>query len=33
MKTGDKIAIYNIKFIKYTFQLDWRNNVLCYKYY
>jgi len=33
MKPSDRITTYNIEFMRYTFQLDWDNNILCYKYY
>jgi len=33
MKLGNKISIYNVDFIHYAFQLDWRNSILCYCYY
>ncbi|KAF5356896.1 hypothetical protein D9756_006427 [Leucocoprinus leucothites] len=33
MKSGDKIATYNIDFMKYAAQLGWGDEVLCYHYY
>ncbi|KAF5354102.1 hypothetical protein D9756_007275 [Leucocoprinus leucothites] len=33
MKLGDKIATYNVEFLKYASQLGWNNEVLCYHYY
>ena len=33
MKPSDKISTYNVNFISYAFQLDWRNSVLCHRYY
>ena len=33
MKPGDKISTYNVDFMHYTFQLGWRNSVLCHCYY
>ncbi|KAF5345974.1 hypothetical protein D9756_010902 [Leucocoprinus leucothites] len=33
MKLGDKIATYNIDFMKYTAQLSWGDEVLCHCYY
>ena len=33
IKTDDKIATYNIKFMRYSFQLGWEDNMLCYRYY
>ena len=33
MKSSNKISTYNVDFIHYTFQLGWRNSVLCYHYY
>ena len=33
MKPSDRITTYNIEFMRYTFQLGWGNNILCYRYY
>ncbi|KAF5359455.1 hypothetical protein D9756_003189 [Leucocoprinus leucothites] len=33
MKLGDKIATYNIDFMKYAAQLGWGDEVLCHRYY
>jgi len=33
MKPSDKISTYNVNFISYASQLDWRNSVLCHRYY
>jgi len=33
MKSSDKISTYNMNFMCYIFQLDWKNSVLCYCYY
>ncbi|KAF5349640.1 hypothetical protein D9756_003192 [Leucocoprinus leucothites] len=33
MKSGDKIATYNIDFMKYAAQLGWGDEVLCHRYY
>ena len=33
MKSSNKISIYNVDFMHYTFQLGWGNSVLCYYYY
>ena len=33
MKPGNKISTYNVDFICYASQLDWRNSVLCHCYY
>jgi len=33
MKPGNKIAIYNMKFMWYTAQLNWGDSVLCYRFY
>ena len=33
MKPSNKISTYNVDFICYASQLDWRNSVLCHHYY
>jgi len=33
MKPGDKIATYNVEFMRYAAQLNWGNIVLCYRFY
>jgi len=33
MKPGDKIATYNIEFMRYAAQLNWGNSVLCHRFY
>ena len=33
MKPSDKISTYNVDFMRYAFQLDWKNSVLCHCYY
>ncbi|KAF5358329.1 hypothetical protein D9756_001790 [Leucocoprinus leucothites] len=33
MKPGDKIATYNVEFLKHASQLGWNNEVLCHHYY
>lgn len=33
IKPDEKIATYNIEFMKYTSQLGWKGNILCYQYY
>ena len=33
IKPRNKISTYNVDFICYASQLDWRNSVLCYCYY
>ena len=33
MKPGDKISTYNVDFMRYAFQLGWRNSILCHCYY
>ena len=33
MKPSDKISTYNMDFMCYASQLDWRNSVLCHYYY
>ena len=33
MKPGNKISTYNMDFIRYAFQLGWRNSILCHCYY
>ncbi|KAF5346383.1 hypothetical protein D9756_011387 [Leucocoprinus leucothites] len=33
MKLGDKIATFNIEFLKHTSQLSWNDKVLCHCYY
>jgi len=33
MKLSDKISTYNVDFMCYTSQLDWRNSILCHCYY
>ncbi|KAF5363276.1 hypothetical protein D9756_000057 [Leucocoprinus leucothites] len=33
MKTGDKIATYNVEFLKHASQLSWNDEALCHRYY
>ena len=33
MKPGDKIATYNVEFMRYAAQLNWGNSVLCHHFY
>jgi len=33
MKPGDKIATYNVEFMRYAAQLNWGNSVLCHCFY
>ena len=33
MKLGDKIAMYNVEFIRYAAQLNWGDSVLCHRFY
>jgi len=33
MKPGDKIATYNMEFMRYAAQLNWGDSVLCYCFY
>ena len=33
MKPGDKIATYNVDFMRYAAQLNWGNTVLCHHFY
>ena len=33
MKSGNKIFTYNVDFMCYASQLDWRNSMLCHCYY
>jgi len=33
IKLGDKIATYNVEFIRYAAQLNWDNTVLCHRFY
>ncbi|KAF5343472.1 hypothetical protein D9756_003196 [Leucocoprinus leucothites] len=33
MKLGDKIATYNVEFLKHASQLSWNDEVLCHRYY
>jgi len=33
MKPGDKIATYNVEFMRYTAQLNWGDSVLCHCFY
>ena len=33
MKSGNKIFTYNVDFMHYASQLDWRNSMLCHRYY
>jgi len=33
MKPGDKIATYNVEFMRYAAQLNWGNTVLCHHFY
>ncbi|KAF5347015.1 hypothetical protein D9756_010999 [Leucocoprinus leucothites] len=33
MKPGDKIATFNVEFLKHASQLGWNNKVLCHHYY
>ena len=33
MKPGDKIATYNVEFMRYTAQLNWGDSVLCHRFY
>jgi len=33
MKPGDKIATYNVEFMRYTAQLNWGDSVLCHHFY
>ncbi|KAF5347730.1 hypothetical protein D9756_010226 [Leucocoprinus leucothites] len=33
MKLGDKIATYNVEFLKHASQLGWNDEVLCHRYY
>ena len=33
MKPGDKIATYNVEFMRYAVQLNWGNSVLCHCFY
>jgi len=33
MKPGDKIATYNVEFMRYAVQLNWGDTVLCHRFY
>jgi len=33
MKPGDKIATYNVEFMRYAAQLNWGDSVLCHRFY
>ena len=33
MKYGDKISTYNVKFLRYSGQLDWGDSVFAHQYY
>jgi len=33
MKPGDKIASYNVEFMRYAAQLNWGDSVLCHRFY
>ena len=33
IKPDEKIMTYNIEFMKYISQLDWKDNILYYQYY
>jgi len=33
MKPGDKIATYNVEFMRYAAQLNWSDSVLCHRFY
>jgi len=33
MKPGDKIATYNVEFMRYAAQLNWGDTVLCHRFY
>jgi len=33
IKPGDKIATYNMEFMRYTAQLNWSDTVLCHRFY
>jgi len=33
MKPGDKIATYNMEFMRYAVQLNWGDSVLCHRFY
>jgi len=33
MNPGDRIAIYNVAFLRYSAELQWTENALCHRYY
>jgi len=33
IKPGDKIATYNVEFMRYAAQLNWSDTVLCHRFY